>query len=104
MFVRFAALIGQLSAEAAENAIQRDIPRMPTNHALFVTPMERDVSGSEKPEFSDALAVGRELDLNLPDSHAVRDAYAQAQAESPPWLNVTARNPVKVTRGSFHGH
>jgi HD domain len=48
--------------------------------------MERDVSGSEKPDFSDALAVGRELDLNLPDSHAVRDAYAQAQAESPPWL------------------
>ena len=38
-----------------------------------MTPMERDVSESEKSDFSDALAVGRELDLNLPDSHAVRD-------------------------------
>ena len=53
---------------------------------LFVTPMEGDVSGSEKPDFNAALAVGRALDLTLPDSHAVRDAYAQAEAESPPWL------------------
>jgi hypothetical protein len=37
-------------------------------------------------DFSGALAVGRELGLNLPDSRAVRDAYAQAQAESQPWL------------------
>ena len=53
---------------------------------LFVTPMERDVSGSEKPDFNHVLAIGRALDLTLPDSHAVRDAYAQAEAESPPWL------------------
>ena len=53
---------------------------------LFVTPMERDMSGSERRDFNDALAVGRALDLTLPDSHAVRDAYAQAEAESPPWL------------------
>ena len=37
-------------------------------------------------DFSRALAVARELGLNLPDSRAVRDAYAQAQAESQPWL------------------
>ena len=43
----------------------------------YMTPMERDMSGSEKPSFSGALAVGRELDLLLPDSPAVRDAYAQ---------------------------
>jgi HD domain len=48
--------------------------------------MERDVSGNEKPDFSNALAVGRELDLKLPDSQAVRDAYAEAEAESQPWL------------------
>src|SRR5438105_14515278 len=48
--------------------------------------MERGMSGSEKPNFSDALAVGRELDLTLPDSRAVRDAYAQAETESQPWL------------------
>jgi len=35
------------------------------------------MSGSEKPEFSVALAVGRALDLTLPDSRPVRDAYAQ---------------------------
>src|SRR6059058_6696010 len=44
------------------------------------------MSGSEKPDLSDALAVGRALDLTLPDSRPVRDAYAQAEAESPPWL------------------
>src|SRR5438034_7752985 len=48
--------------------------------------MERGMSGSKKPNFSDALAVGRELDLALPDSRAVRDAYAQAETESQPWL------------------
>ena len=53
---------------------------------LSITPMERDMSGSTKPDFSDALAVGRALDLTLPDSRAVRDAYADAQAESSPWL------------------
>src|SRR5438093_13654675 len=52
----------------------------------YMTPMEKDMSGSEKPSFSGALAVGRELDLLLPDSPAVRDAYAQAEAESQPWL------------------
>jgi hypothetical protein len=40
----------------------------------------------KKPDFINAVAVGRELDLKLPDSQAVRDAYAQAQAESQPWL------------------
>ena len=41
---------------------------------------------STQPDFSDALAVGRALDLALTDSRAVRDAYAEAQAESLPWL------------------
>ena len=40
----------------------------------------------EKPSFSDALAVGRELDLILPDSRAVRDAYERAETESQSWL------------------
>ena len=44
------------------------------------------MSQSEKAEFSDVLAVGRALDLTLPDSRAVRDAFARAQAESLPWL------------------
>src|SRR2546427_4968117 len=44
------------------------------------------MSGSEKPSFNGALAVGPELDLLLPDSPAVRDAYDQAEAESQPWL------------------
>jgi HD domain len=48
--------------------------------------MERDMSGRAKPDFSDALAVGRALDLTLPDSRTIRDAYDQAQAESSPWL------------------
>jgi hypothetical protein len=48
--------------------------------------MERDMSGTEKPDFSTALALGRELDLKLPDNQIVRDAYAQAEAESQPWL------------------
>jgi hypothetical protein len=49
--------------------------------------MEREMSRSEKPDFSDALAVGRELDLKLPDSQVVRDAYAEAEAEtSQLWL------------------
>ena len=47
---------------------------------------ERNVSRIEKPGFSEALAVGRALDLSMPDSRAVQDAYAQAQTESPPWL------------------
>src|SRR3989475_4372736 len=42
--------------------------------------------GSEKLIFSGGLAAGGELDLLLPDSPAVRDAYAQAEAESQPWL------------------
>src|SRR5437773_11064832 len=44
------------------------------------------MSGIEKPGFSGAVAAGRRLDLLLPDSRAVRDAYAQAEAESQPWL------------------
>jgi hypothetical protein len=56
------------------------------NPRLCVTSKERNVSGIEKPSFSEALAVGRALDLSMPDSRAVQDAYAQAQAESPPWL------------------
>ena len=44
------------------------------------------MSGSEKPDFSNAMAVGRELELKLPDSQVVRDAYTQANAESQPWL------------------
>ena len=44
------------------------------------------MNGSEKPDFSAALAVGRALNLTLPDSQTVRDAYAQAQTESSPWL------------------
>jgi len=41
---------------------------------------------SEKPDFNDALAAGRALNLNLPDSHVARDAYARARDESLPWL------------------
>lgn len=48
--------------------------------------VEREMSGRDKPDFFDALAVGRALDLTLPDSRAVRDAYEAAQTESPPWL------------------
>ncbi len=44
------------------------------------------MSESEHPAFAHALAVGRKLDLDLPDSRAVQDAYAEAQAESSPWL------------------
>ena len=44
------------------------------------------MSGNENPDFSETLAVGWKLDLKLPDSGAVRDAYTQAQAESPLWL------------------
>jgi len=55
--------------------------------------MERDVSQNEKPDFSKALAVGRELDLKLPDSRTVRDAYAEAETVSQPWLfNHVARS------------
>jgi len=36
--------------------------------------------------FGGALAVGRKLDLPLPDTPAVRDAYAHAEAGSQPWL------------------
>jgi hypothetical protein len=48
-----------------------------------MTPMEGDVSGNETAGFSEALAVGRKLNLDLPDSRAVQDAYARARAESP---------------------
>jgi hypothetical protein len=48
--------------------------------------MERDMSENEFPAFTQALAVGRKLDLDLPDSQAVQDAYAEAQVESSPWL------------------
>src|SRR5258708_4140489 len=44
------------------------------------------MSGNGIPDFGEALAVGRKLDLKLTDSGAVRDAYAQAEAESPSWL------------------
>ena len=67
------------SAESVRSE-QMDKPRP------SVTSKERNVSGIEKPGFSEALAVGRALDLSMPDSRAVQDAYAQAQAESPPWL------------------
>ena len=68
------------TSAAPSIAALADEPRLSTTH------MERDVSEREKLELSNALAVGRTLDLSLPDSSAVRDAYAQAQAESPPWL------------------
>src|SRR3989442_10109786 len=48
--------------------------------------MERGMRGSVRPSFSGALAVGRKLDLPLPDSPPVPDAYAHAEAESQPWL------------------
>lgn len=44
------------------------------------------MTASEKPEFSKALAAGRALGLALPDSRVVREAYAEARAESQPWL------------------
>src|SRR6267143_6913804 len=55
--------------------------------------MERDVSQNEKPDYSKALAVSRELDLKLSDSRTVRDAYAEAETVSQPWLfNHVARS------------
>ena len=47
--------------------------------------MERDVREREKSGFSAALTVGRQLDLNLPDSRAVRDAYEKLSVEDS-WL------------------
>lgn len=44
------------------------------------------MNGSEKPAFSEALSVGRALNLALPDSQTVRAAYDRAQTESSPWL------------------
>src|SRR2546428_5934559 len=48
--------------------------------------MEGDRSGRESPSSGGARAGGGNLDLPLPDSPAVRDAYAHAEAESQPWL------------------
>ncbi len=42
--------------------------------------------GMQVAAWSVPASAGRAFDLTLPDSHAVRDAYAQAEAESPPWL------------------
>ena len=65
--------------------------------------MERDASESGKPGFNEALAVGRQLDLTLPDSRAVRDAYEQAQAESQPWLfNHVARSWLYGAKLAHH--
>ena len=51
------------------------------------------MSQNEKPDFSKALAGGRELDLKLPDSRTVRDADAEAETVSQPWLfNHVARS------------
>src|SRR6266704_958144 len=70
---------------------------------LSIPPMERDVSESEKSGFSAALTVGQQLDLNLPDSRAVRDAYEQAQAESQPWLfNHVARSWLYGAKLAHH--
>ena len=61
------------------------------------------MSESEKFGFSEALAVGQQLDLNLPDSRAVRDAYEQAQTESQPWLfNHVARSWLYRPRADIH--
>src|SRR3989442_4436398 len=49
-------------------------------------PWEGDRSEGERHSFRGALGVGRNLNLLLPDSPAVREAYAQAEAESQPWL------------------
>jgi hypothetical protein len=59
---------------------------------LSIPPMERDVSESEKSGFSEALTVGQQLDLNLPDSRAVRDAYEQAHRDL---RNVGANYPFE---------
>ena len=68
------------------------------------------MSGSEKPDLSGALAVGRKLDLILPDSRAVRDACDQAEVEdaifgedvvdgrAPPLRVVFTEDIVKVAR------
>jgi hypothetical protein len=65
--------------------------------------MERAVSQNEKPDFSKALAVGRELDLKLPDSRTVRDAYAEAEAVSQPWVfNHVARSWLYGARLTRH--
>jgi len=81
----FLALIGTQVAACATPAFRRANPLSGRN-----TPVRNthgvDMSGHEKPRFNDALAVGRALDLALPDSRSVRDAYELAQAESSPWL------------------
>jgi hypothetical protein len=60
---------------------------------LSMTPTEGHVSGNEKSGFGEALGVGRKLNLDLPDSRPVQDAYARAHAESTPWLfNHVARS------------
>ncbi len=38
------------------------------------------------PDFRDALALGQTLDLQLPDSRIVEDAYVRACQASEPWL------------------
>ncbi len=100
----FLALIG--TQDAARSAPTSALPislRDAGKSRLYDTPMERDMSGSEKPGFSDALAVGRKLDLNLPDSHAVRDAYIRAQDESQPWLfNHVVRSWLYGTKLAQH--
>ena len=53
--------------------------------------MERDVSESEKSGFSEALTVGQQLDLNLPDSRAVRDAYEQHKLNRSPGSSTMLR-------------
>src|SRR5262245_28943943 len=61
------------------------------------------MSGSEKPDLNEALAVGRALGLTLPDSHAVRESYAQAKAESSPWLfNHVARSWIYGAKLAQH--
>ena len=48
---------------------------------------------SATPHFGDVLAVGRTLDLPLPDSRPVEDAYVRAGEASEPWLfNHVARS------------
>ena len=62
------------------------------------------MSGRNKPDFNNALAVGQDLDLKLPDSPAVRDAYAQAETKSQPWLfNHVVRSWLYGAKLAQHG-
>src|SRR4029077_17061866 len=69
---------------AALNVVCVSTPGLPL--IALVTMPEVPGIPDRRSGFGGALAVGRKLDLPLPDTPAVRDAYAHAEAGSQPWL------------------